>query len=184
MPDSSTPHLRASELIGQIALTFSILEDDIDACLQAMIASDASIAQYVLDKLGFREKLDTVHRALSGHHAGNRERLAELHRWRRRADRIRARRNGVVHGLWEEDSQSIRADRSERLFNVHELSAELDALRRFREVTARAWFDGEAREHAGPASKDSRTGFAPTRSRPPPPVGANPVRESFGAGST
>ena len=43
MSDSpSTPQLRASELIGQIALTFSLLEDDIDACLHALTAADAS----------------------------------------------------------------------------------------------------------------------------------------------
>ncbi len=140
MSDSpSTPRLRASELIGQIALTFSLLEDDIDACLHALIASDASTTRYLLEKLGFREKLDTVHRALSGKFSGDRDRLVELHRWRRRADRIRTRRNGVVHGSWDEDNQSIQADRSDRLFNMHELSAELDALRGFREVTARAW---------------------------------------------
>jgi hypothetical protein len=36
----------------------------------------------------------------------------------------------------------------------------------------------------GLAPRDSRTGFAPTRSRQPAPVGANPVRESFEAGNT
>ena len=144
----SDAHLRASQLIGLIAHIFSELENDVDACLQSM-AGESFTTRRMLRGLSFANKLDNVHGTLAERYAGDRDRLVALHRWRRRFERFRVRRNEIVHGLWDEDSQTIGGKsapedgRKRARFNVHELSSELDALRQFRVGTLRDWFGGE-----------------------------------------
>jgi hypothetical protein len=151
MSDCSTPsaaHLRAGQLIGLIALAFAEFECEIDACLQTMAGSASLITRRMLRKLNFNHKLDTLHCALAHCHEGDDKRLASLHRWRGRFERFRARRNDVVHGIWDEASQSVHVQQDpdreasrkvRRRFDVHQLSSELDALRQFRTSTAQYW---------------------------------------------
>jgi hypothetical protein len=145
----SDGHMRAGQLIGLIALVFSLLESDVDACLQSMTGPETLTSRRLLRGLSFGSKLDNVHGTLAERYASDRERLVALHRWRRQFERFRMRRNWIVHGLWDESSQTIRGKcapedgRGRVRFNLHELSSELDALRQFRVGTLRDWLGGE-----------------------------------------
>ncbi len=146
-PAPSPGHLRAGQLVGLIALTFTELESDIDACLQSMTGPESLATRRMRRRLTAAGKLDTVHGTLADRHANDPARLVALHHWRKRFERFRARRNGLVHGFWNEDTQTIQStpapeeeERGRTRFNVHELSSELDALRQFRATTQRDWF--------------------------------------------
>jgi hypothetical protein len=148
-PGPSAAQLRASQLIGLITHVFSELESDVDDCLRAMTGSETLTSRRMLRSLSFVNKLDNVFGTLAERYAGDREQLVALRRWRRRFERFRLHRNELVHGLWDEGSQTIGAKgasedgRRRARFNVHELSSELDALRQFRVGTLRDWFGGE-----------------------------------------
>ena len=146
-PAPSPGHLRAGQLIGMIALTFTEFEKDVEACLQSMTGSESFATRRMRKKLSFSGKLDTVYGTLAEQHAADPIRLVALRRWRRRLERFRIHRNGLVHGTWDEATQTIRhqplaeeLERGRTRFNLHELSSELDALRQFRTTTQHDWF--------------------------------------------
>jgi hypothetical protein len=146
-PAPSPGHLRARQLIGMIALTFTEFEKDVEACLQSMTGSESFATRRMRKKLSFSGKLDTVYGTLAEQHAHDPSCLVALRRWRRRLERFRMHRNGLVHGTWDEATQTIRhqaaaeeLERGRTRFNLHELSSELDALRQFRAATLHDWF--------------------------------------------
>ncbi|MCP5233555.1 MAG: hypothetical protein H6948_16000 [Zoogloeaceae bacterium] len=99
MTDELEP--QAAAHVGQLIFAFSRLDFMLALAIRNLLAgqSPASLNP-LLERLGFKERLDTLREVVANSQAIDPEAAQQFAVWYEKADRLRTTRNAFVHGRW------------------------------------------------------------------------------------
>jgi hypothetical protein len=103
---------QAAALVGHLVFSFSRLDFMLALALRNLIPSTApDDLNPLIERLGFKERLDSVRELVQRSTALKREAITQFESWYPTADRLRSTRNAFVHGRWGMQNR-------EKLFNA------------------------------------------------------------------
>ncbi len=145
-PDGAmTPYLAASMHIGRMVFSLADIERGADRCFRQLIAADESdVLAPLVTKLALKQKLDTIFHMVPRRFADAPGCFDEFARWHGQTDRMRVRRNDLVHGCWHAESERLELSESsrgalarhagQRAYNVAMLRREAERAERLRDT--------------------------------------------------
>jgi len=96
---------QAAALVGQLVFSFARLDFLLGLALRNTLAANAGDLNPLIERLGFKEKLDALGEVLSTKGSEYAKAAAEYEVWYASADKLRVTRNAFVHGRWGVQSQ-------------------------------------------------------------------------------
>jgi hypothetical protein len=104
--DDLEPH--AAALVGQLVFSFARLDFHLALALRNILAAaKADDLNPLIERLGFKEKLDALREVLSTKGSEYAKAAAEYEVWYASADKLRVTRNAFVHGRWGVQSEDM-----------------------------------------------------------------------------
>lgn len=92
---------QAAARVGQLVFSFARLDFLLALALRNLLAArDSEDLNPLIERLGFKEKLDALRDVMSSKRTERPEAAAEYEVWYAKADKLRATRNAFVHGRW------------------------------------------------------------------------------------
>jgi hypothetical protein len=131
--------------MGRMVFSLADIERGADLCFRQLIATDESdVLTPLVTKLALKQKLDTSFHRVPRRFADVPGCIDEFARWHGQADRMRVRRNDLVHGCWHAASERLELSVSsrgalarhagERAYNVAMLCREAKWAERLRDT--------------------------------------------------
>jgi hypothetical protein len=103
----------AAALVGRMMFTISRLELNLGLCLSHWIGGrDPHLVNPLIERLSFKGKLDALKDLVEMRIPGDSQCALEFQKWFKRVDRLRSKRNVMVHGRW------VALPRSGQIVNV------------------------------------------------------------------
>ncbi len=149
--DVTSPYFAASMHIGRMVFALADIERGAGLCFRQLIATDEfDVLTPLVSKLALKQKLDTIFHMVPRRFADAPGCIDEFTRWHGQADRMRVRRNDLVHGCWDSASARLELSNSargalarhpgERAYNVAMLRGEAERAEALRD-TFKRWRD-------------------------------------------
>ena len=108
MTESNTPHSSpddADRLIGRMVVDFARLESRIAHCVGCLAGpQNAGAPPTTVNTKTLKERLDIMRCMVAGRFSGQPKCKREFRSWYRKVNRLRARRNAIIHNCWEDEA--------------------------------------------------------------------------------
>jgi hypothetical protein len=98
----------AAGIVGLIVFEMSLIETNIGLLIRSAVeATSPKSVDPLIDRLTLKAKLDALKELVESRQPNDADVLANFRKWHVRADKLRAKRNTLVHGRWHMKSNPL-----------------------------------------------------------------------------